>query len=159
MASKGATKRLTKEYKNLVESPIPYIVAKPLESNILEWHYILTGPPESPYFGGQYHGKVIFPSEYPYKPPGIIMTTPNGRFATDRRLCLSYSDFHPDLWNPSWSVATILNGLLSFMLETQPTSGSIETTIKEKKLLASKSHLFNLNNRHFICNQLQITTI
>jgi ubiquitin-conjugating enzyme E2 J2 len=37
MASKGATKRLTKEYKNLVESPIPYIVAKPLESNILEW--------------------------------------------------------------------------------------------------------------------------
>ena len=26
------------------------------------------------------------------------------------------SDFHPGTWNPSWSVATILTGLLSFMV-------------------------------------------
>lgn len=44
------------------------------------------------------------------------MITPNGRFQTDTRLCLSMSDFHPGTWNPSWSVATILNGLLSFMV-------------------------------------------
>ena len=29
--------------------------------------------------------------------------------------------------NPAWSVATILTGLLSFMLEKSPTLGSIET--------------------------------
>jgi ubiquitin-conjugating enzyme E2 J2 len=44
------------------------------------------------------------------------MTTPSGRFQPDTRLCLTMSDFHPSLWNPSWSVATILNGLLSFMV-------------------------------------------
>ena len=32
------------------------------------------------------------------------------------RLCLSISDFHPDTWNPAWSVSTILTGLLSFMV-------------------------------------------
>lgn len=44
------------------------------------------------------------------------MITPNGRFQTNTRLCLSISDFHPDTWNPAWSVSTILTGLLSFMV-------------------------------------------
>ena len=68
------------------------------------------------YAGGFYHGKLIFPKDYPFKPPRIMMMTPNGRFQTNTRLCLSISDFHPDLWNPAWSVATILTGLLSFMV-------------------------------------------
>ena len=29
------------------------------------------GPPDSPYVGGEYHGVLLFPSEYPFKPPGI----------------------------------------------------------------------------------------
>ena len=61
-------------------------------------------------------GKLVFPKDYPFKPPSIRMLTPNGRFQIDTRLCLSMSDFHPGTWNPSWSVATILNGLLSFMV-------------------------------------------
>ena len=61
-------------------------------------------------------GKIIFPSDYPFKPPGLKMMTPNGRFKTDYRLCLSMSDYHPDTWNPAWSVSTILTGLLSFMV-------------------------------------------
>lgn len=44
------------------------------------------------------------------------------------RLCLSITDFHPDTWNPAWSVSTILTGLLSFMVEKGPTLGSIETS-------------------------------
>ncbi|MEQ2214092.1 Ubiquitin-conjugating enzyme E2 J2 [Xenoophorus captivus] len=43
-------------------------------------------------------------------------------------LCLSITDFHPDTWNPAWSVSTILTGLLSFMVEKGPTLGSIETS-------------------------------
>jgi len=35
------------------------------------------------------------------------------------RLCLSISDFHPDTWNPAWSVSTILTGMLSFMVSRQ----------------------------------------
>ena len=66
--------------------------------------------------GGVYHGKLVFPGEFPFKPPSIYMITPNGRFKCNTRLCLSISDFHPDTWNPAWSVATILTGLLSFMV-------------------------------------------
>lgn len=85
-------------------------------------HYVIQGPPETPYEGGEYYGRITFPPEYPFKPPTIRMTTPSGRFQPDTRLCLTMSDFHPSSWNPSWSVSTILNGLLSFMVKKKKLS-------------------------------------
>ncbi|CEP13105.1 hypothetical protein [Parasitella parasitica] len=149
MATKGAYKRLTKEYMAIQKNPPPYITAKPLESNILDWHYVITGPPDTPYDGGEYYGKITFPAEYPFKPPSIRMTTPSGRFQPDTRLCLSMSDFHPSSWNPSWSISTILNGLLSFMVGDEATTGSIKTSDHEKKMYAARSHMWNLKNQKF----------
>lgn len=149
MASKQANKRLTKEFLGVQKSPVPYIVTKPKEDNILEWHYVISGPEDSPYAGGEYWGKLIFPADYPFKPPGIRIMTPNGRFKTDYRLCLSMSDYHPDTWNPSWSVSTILTGLLSFMLEDTSTTGSIQTTTAEKKILAKQSATYNRSVAQF----------
>ena len=53
------------------------------------------------------------------------------------------SDFHPETWVPAWSVASILNGVLSFMLESTPTVGSVETSVAERRRLALASHAFN----------------
>jgi len=145
----SAVARLKQDYIRLKRDPVPYIVAEPLPSNILEWHYVVRGPDDSLYRAGLYHGKLVFPSEFPFKPPSIFMTTPNGRFKTDTRLCLSISDYHPDTWNPAWSVSTILTGLLSFMLERSPTLGSIETSDWEKKQFACRSLEFNLKSRVF----------
>ncbi|GAN10580.1 conserved hypothetical protein [Mucor ambiguus] len=149
MATKGAYKRLTKEYMAIQKNPPPYITAKPLESNILDWHYVITGPPDTPYEGGEYYGRITFPAEYPFKPPSIRMITPSGRFQPDTRLCLSMSDFHPSSWNPSWSISTILNGLLSFMVGDESTTGSIKTSVHEKKMYAARSHLWNVKNQKF----------
>ncbi|KAJ2832445.1 Ubiquitin-conjugating enzyme E2 6 [Coemansia sp. 'formosensis'] len=149
MASKAAFKRLNKEYLAIQANPTPYITAKPLESNILEWHYVLRGPPDTPYAGGEYHGKVKFPSDYPYKPPAIQMITPSGRFQTNTNICMSMSNFHPSTWNPAWSVSTILNGMLSFMVEEEVTTGGIRTSNADRKALARKSHAFNLANKQF----------
>ena len=147
MAARACLARLRKECKSF--EPPPYIRAAPLESNLQEWRFVLQGPPDSPYEGGLYQGKVRFPDDYPFKPPSIFMLTPNGRFETDRRLCLSISDFHPESWVPTWSVATILNGVLSFMLETSPTTGSVETTLAEKHALRAKSVAFNAKDPTF----------
>ncbi|CAG99960.1 E2 ubiquitin-conjugating protein UBC6 [Kluyveromyces lactis] len=143
MASIQANKRLTKEYKNIVNNPPPFIIAAPHEDNILEWHYVITGPPSTPYENGQYHGTLTFPSDYPFNPPAIRMITPNGRFKENTRLCLSMSDYHPEAWNPAWSVVTILNGLLSFMTGDEQTTGSVSTSDKDKRTLAKKSKHFN----------------
>eukprot|EP01089_Gocevia_fonbrunei_P012916 TRINITY_DN3176_c0_g2_i1.p1 TRINITY_DN3176_c0_g2~~TRINITY_DN3176_c0_g2_i1.p1 ORF type:complete len:220 (+),score=32.46 TRINITY_DN3176_c0_g2_i1:32-691(+) len=147
MASKKQyVRRLRKEFTQLVKEPVPHILAIPAESNILEWHYTIIGPDDSPYKGGYYHGKLKFPEEYPLKPPSIYMITPNGRFKPDVRLCLSMSDYHPELWNPLWSVGSILTGLLSFMLEDKPTTGSVTTTEHEKRQLAKVSMEFNIKD-------------
>ncbi|RCK64300.1 Ubiquitin-conjugating enzyme E2 6 [Candida viswanathii] len=143
MASRQATKRLQKEFKTIESSPPPYIIAKPNDENILEWHYVITGPEGTPYEGGQYHGILRFPTDYPFKPPAISIITPNGRFSTNTRLCLSMSDYHPDTWNPAWSVATILTGLLSFMTGDESTTGSIQTTDAVKRKLAADSKRWN----------------
>ncbi|KJE92724.1 ubiquitin conjugating enzyme protein 26, variant [Capsaspora owczarzaki ATCC 30864] len=65
------------------------------------------------------------------------------------RLCLSMSDFHPELFNPAWSVASILTGLLSFMLESTPTTGSIESSDETKRQLALESAAVNLKQPLF----------
>lgn len=87
-----AHKRLQKELVALTKEPPQYIRARPLEDDILKFHYVLEGAPGTPYEGGFYHGILKFPSEYPLKPPAVMMYTPNGRFATGQRLCLSMSD-------------------------------------------------------------------
>ncbi|VDN15329.1 unnamed protein product [Dibothriocephalus latus] len=129
-----AIQRLQQDYLRLTRDPVPYVVAHPLHSNMFEWHYVVSGPPDSVYSGGYYHGKFIFPKDYPFRPP----------------LCLSMSDFHPDTWNPAWSVSTILTGLLSFMLENTPTMGSINTSNAAKKVFARESGEFNLKNELFV---------
>ncbi|XP_068172122.1 ubiquitin-conjugating enzyme E2 J2-like [Antennarius striatus] len=147
--STTAAQRLTKDYLRIKQDPVPYIRAEPLPSNILEWHYVVRGPEKTPYEGGYYHGKIIFPREFPFKPPSIYMITPNGRFKCNTRLCLSITDFHPDTWNPAWSVSTILTGLLSFMVEKGPTLGSIETSDNTKRQLSVESLVFNLKDEVF----------
>lgn len=99
MATDICTRRLTKELRALAKDPIknPKITVAPNEANILEMHYVIEGSESTPYAGGIYHGKLIFPKDYPLKPPSVMMLTPNGRFQPNRRLCLSMSDFHPEV--------------------------------------------------------------
>ena len=48
-----------------------------------------------------------------------MMLTPNGRFETNTKICLSISSYHPEHWQPSWSMRTALTALIAFL----PTHG------------------------------------
>lgn len=78
------------------------------------------------------------------------MCTPQGRFKCDQKLCLSMSDFHPETWNPLWSVSAVLTGLLSFMLGSEDTVGSMTTSTEQKRAYARNSHQFNRSNKIFV---------
>ena len=81
------------------ESPPPYVPAVHVnERAMTEWHFLLEGPPDTPYQGGLYVGRLRFPNDYPYKPPAISMVTPSGRFATGVSICTTMSEFHPETW-------------------------------------------------------------
>ena len=145
-------KRLINEYKRILEQPIENIITHPTEDNILEWYYLIKSD-KNEYSGGEYMGKLEFSEEYPMKPPKITMITPSGRFETNTRLCLSISDFHPESWNPSWNVETILIGLYSFMLSeeySEGTIGSIKDTVENRKKYAKESIEFNNKQEIYI---------
>ena len=57
------------------------------------------------------------------------MNTPSGRFEPGTRICMSFTDYHPEDWNPAWSAFTILTGLLSFMVEDERTAGSVASLV------------------------------
>jgi len=48
-----------------------------------------------------------------------------------------------------WSVSTIITGLISFMVETAPTLGSIETSTNQKKKYAKLSLDYNVKDKTF----------
>ncbi|CAJ1368654.1 unnamed protein product [Effrenium voratum] len=153
MADKAALTRLRREYAIIQQSQkTPHIVARPSESNMLVWHFVLHDlPAETPYRGGVYEGKLAFPREYPLKPPAIYMITPSGRFEVNTRLCLSMSDFHPESWNPSWRIESILVGLVSFMLDpSEPrTTGGLHSSEQRRRDFALQSFAANVARPEF----------
>ena len=90
-----------------------------IADNLFEWHFTVRGPSDTEFEGGVYHGRIILPTEYPMKPPHIIVLTPNGRFEVGKKICLSISGHHPESWQPSWSIRTALLAIIGFM----PTPG------------------------------------
>jgi hypothetical protein len=71
------------------------------------------------------------------------------RFETNTKLCLSMTDFHPESWNPMWSISTILVGVQSFWNEDQHTTGAISTSPEVRRRLAAESLAANLRNPTF----------
>jgi ubiquitin-conjugating enzyme E2 J2 len=72
------------------------------------------------YEGGVYFGKLEFPQEYPMKPPNLRIMTPSGRFNVNANICLSFTNFHRESWNPTWKIESIIIGLISFMTSEDP---------------------------------------
>merc|ERR1711884_76446 len=83
---------------------------------MLVWHYVFHDLPASPFRGGEYWGKLVFPKEYPMEPPAIYMMTPSGRFETNRRLC--YRGLGVTSWNPCCRIESLLIGLVAEFVVT-----------------------------------------
>uniref|UniRef100_A0A915M9J2 UBC core domain-containing protein n=1 Tax=Meloidogyne javanica TaxID=6303 RepID=A0A915M9J2_MELJA len=86
-------KRLLNEAKELCK-PNELFHAQPLEENLFEWHFTVRGPPDTVYSEGVYHGRILLPVEYPMKPPNLRLLTPNGRFETNKNICLRSLDWN-----------------------------------------------------------------
>lgn len=108
--------------------------------NLFDWHFTIRGPSDSPFEDGIYHGRLIFPPQYPMKPPEIFLLTPNGRFETNKKICLSISGYHPETWLPSWSISTALRALQAFFCTpAKGAIGGLEWPEAERRRIAKKS--------------------
>ena len=133
-------KRILREMREMAEDASPAYHAEAVEEDIFEWHFAILGAEDSEFEGGIYHGRVLLPPEYPFKPPSFVLLTPSGRFETNTKICLSITQHHPEHWQPSWSVRTALTAVRAFMPSpAEGAVGSLDYTKEERRKLAERS--------------------
>jgi len=138
--SNPAIKRIMKEFQQFQAEPSSDFVAFPIEDNLFEWHFTIKGPPDSEFANGLYHGRILLPDRYPFAPPDIMILTPNGRFETNTKICLSVTGFHPKSWQPAWGIRTVLIALSAFFpTEANGAVGSLDLPKSDRLRLAVKS--------------------
>jgi len=138
-----AVKRILADVRELQTHPSSRYFAAPLEDNMFEWHFTIRGPADSAFVDGVYHGRILLPTDYPFKPPNIVFLTKNGRFEVGTKICLSISAYHEESWQPAWGVRTMLEAIISFMpSEGMGAIGALDWTVEERKKLATESKSF-----------------
>lgn len=119
-AQSTAVRRLVQELKTLRANPISYVKAEPNPSNIFYWDAWIQGAPDTPYYGGTFHLSMVFPSDYPFRPPMVKFETrvyhPN--ISINGAICVDL--LKQGVWSPALSIQALLLALLSLLATPNP---------------------------------------
>ncbi|KAJ2917664.1 hypothetical protein MD484_g2810, partial [Candolleomyces efflorescens] len=135
----SAVKRIMQEARELSNDPSTDYHAAPLEDDIF-----VSGRPHQvrTRLNGSFRNGIAHYEEYPFRPPSIMMLTPSGRFELNTKICISFTNYHEELWQPAWGVRTAIVGLQGFFpLKGQVAAGvgSVESPGSERRRLAALS--------------------
>ncbi|PWN44837.1 putative ubiquitin--protein ligase hus5 [Ceraceosorus guamensis] len=115
--------RLAEERKQWKKNGIYGFYARPVKKedgtlNLLEWDVGIPGKPDTPWAGGMYTLKMIFPEEYPAKPPKCKFTPPlfHPNVFPSGTVCLSILDEEKG-WKASLNLKQILQGIQTLLTE------------------------------------------
>lgn len=115
----AAVNRLKKESEDILKNPPGNCNAYPNKENIYSWTAQIYGPGDTPYEGGVFKLNIIYPKDYPFKPPKINFITkvyhPN--IDTSGNICL---DILKDKWSPALTISKILLSICSLLNEPNP---------------------------------------
>lgn len=143
MSKSPSLRRIQADIRELALNPSDQYHAAPFENDMFVWHFTIRGADGTDFEGGIYHGRILLPPEYPYKPPHIIFLTPSGRFETNTKICLSFSAFHPELWQPAWGIRLILEALISFLpTPADGALGALDYSPEDRRKLAKQSQSY-----------------
>ena len=127
---------IAKELASALQSPPEHCqIELPEESNLNEWKVTITGPESTAYAGGKFVLSFVFPAEYPFKPPSILVKTriyhPNIKTDTGE-MCAAilYDDWGPTL-NVTHCLDTIIN-MLKCPNPDSPLEEEIAKCLREK---------------------------
>jgi ubiquitin-protein ligase len=157
-------KRINKEIQLYQKDnfSFPNLILQPDESDLTTWYFLIHDLKDTDYEftstdgspkTGIYLGKVLLPPKYPFKAPDFIFLTPSGRFEINKKICTSFTGFHNELYSPSWNIASMCAGLISFMTDRETIEskgiGGISSTKEEKQQIAKDSIELIKNNAIF----------
>lgn len=115
----ASEKRIQKELENIKKDPPLSCSAGPEKDDIFHWSATIMGPEGSPYQGGIFYLNIVFPQNYPFKPPKVTFITkvyhPN--INSSGGICL---DVLKDQWSPALTVDKILLSICSLLTNPNP---------------------------------------
>eukprot|EP01080_Neovahlkampfia_damariscottae_P006676 gene6676-10840_t len=131
-----AQKRIVKELKELLKDcPSSCSAGPATDDDFFKWKATITGPNDSPFAGGIFFLDIVFPVDYPFKPPKVTFTTriyhPN--INGNGGICL---DILKDQWSPALTISKVLLSICSLLNDPNP----------DDPLVPEIAHMFK-NNR------------
>ena len=70
-----ANRRILRDLNEMEKDSIPGISVSPTKNDIYHWTGCIIGPEKTPYEGGIFKVDIVFPGDYPFKPPKIKFIT------------------------------------------------------------------------------------
>lgn len=115
-----AQRRIQRELLEIQADPPANCSAGPEdERDLFRWEGVIFGPADSPYAGGVFRLKIIFPTDYPFKCPNVTFTTkifhPNVNAAGI--ICL---DILKTQWSPALTISKVLLSICSLLCDPNP---------------------------------------
>ena len=109
-----ALRRISKELIDIESDPPPDASAGPIGDDMFKWNAAITGPTDTPYDGGVFFLDIVFPMDYPFKPPRIKFTTKIYHCNINEKggICL---DVLMDNWSPALTISKVLLSICSLL--------------------------------------------
>lgn len=145
---KGSIKILS-EIKSLLKNPSDHYSIEMNNDNIYKCNFILFGPEDTIFEGGIFKGELLFPKEYPYKPPSCRFLEQKGmdrdgnciivpiiwhpNIYKDGRVCISilhegedsYNyESNIERWLPIHGINSIMMSIILMLSEPNPDSAA-----------------------------------
>ena len=103
------TKRLSKEFANIIKTPIDECVIVRVDpKDIGIWYFVFRVD------GGEFIFKIKHDKNYPFAPPELRALTPNGVIDVGCLICTTFSSYHTESWDSSMTTEKIIMGLISY---------------------------------------------
>lgn len=114
-----ALKRINKELADFTRDPPTNCSAGPKGEDLFHWQATIMGPEGSPYADGVFFLNILFPSDYPFKPPKVNFLTKiyHCNINSGGAICL---DILKDQWSPALTISKVLLSISSLLTDPNP---------------------------------------
>jgi ubiquitin-conjugating enzyme E2 Z len=151
--SKDTIKRLLSDVKAIMKNPLTengiYYIHD--DTDMMKGYAMVVGPEDTPYFGGFYFFKIVYPTDYPHTPPKVTYHTngDNIRFNPNLykcgKVCISIlNTWRGEQWTSCQTISTMLLTLCTLLcknplLNEPGVSISSSDCIKYDKIIEYKN--------------------
>ncbi|KAI3372303.1 hypothetical protein L3Q82_022670 [Scortum barcoo] len=143
----AASRRLAKELEEIRKSGMKnFRNIQVEESNLLSWQGLIV-PDNPPYDKGAFRIEIIFPTEYPFKPPKITFKTKIYHPNIDEKGQVCLPVISAENWKPATKTDQVIQSLIALVNDPQP----------EHPLRADLAEEYSKDRKKFLKNAEEFT--